>query len=457
MKIITALLSFLSIGNVSLALTTGEPHSTVQTLTKENFDEALNDPANGLWLLKFYAPWCSHCKKLAPTLDKMAPYLSGKLAIGKLDCTDSKTKPVCDELSVKGYPTLKIFRDGDFFDYPGKRDPDSMIAFAEKMSRPPVRLLSTPKELSSLLAEHSFAFLVYDSKAKSDTKNDTKGGEELSLVEKYLASTTALQVFGQVARKLQDRAHFVMMAPGQNDKNDLQQLGFKGKGPFIVKVEANVDPVVYQGKLNSMDVLDFVKENNVALVTDLQGHNFRTVANMGRPMFIGVVDSSEARREEMNDFSLKLMNYAKGGDAKEEYRFATMDGIKWSNFLKQFDITSMALPQLLVLDAPKRTYYRNDTIVDIEKFVQGIMDGTIEKQEQSATVNGGGALETFHKFFVKYMPYSIMVVVLIVSIMIYFALSDNEDEIRYQEMLKAKQERARKFKEQNKQKPVKED
>lgn len=38
----------------SYAFTTGHPHSTVQTLTKENFEKALNDPANGLWLLKFY-------------------------------------------------------------------------------------------------------------------------------------------------------------------------------------------------------------------------------------------------------------------------------------------------------------------------------------------------------------------------------------------------------------------
>ena len=37
-----------------LANKTGQPHSTVQTLTKETFDEALNDPANGIWLLKFY-------------------------------------------------------------------------------------------------------------------------------------------------------------------------------------------------------------------------------------------------------------------------------------------------------------------------------------------------------------------------------------------------------------------
>jgi hypothetical protein len=391
----------------------------------------------------------------------MAPYLSGKLAIGKLDCTDSKTKPVCDELSVRGYPTLKIYRDGDFFDYPGKRDADSMIAFAEKMSMPAVSLVSSPNlqtEISNILSNSDgFAFFIYDPRAKSDTKNDTKGGEELSLVEKYLASTTATQVFGQVARKLQDRAHFVMMAPGgHNDKNELQKLGFKGKGPFIAKVEVNVAPVVYQGKMNSMDVLDFVKENNVALMTDLQGHNFRTVAAMGRPMFIGVLDPSEARREEMDDFGLKLMNYAKDGDAKEEYRFATMDGIKWSNFLKQFDITSLALPQLLVLDAPKRVYYRNETIVGIDNLVKGIKDGTIGKQEQSTQTNDG-AMENFHKFFVKYMPYSLLTVVLLIGVMIYFVLNDDDDEIRYQEMLKAQQTRARKVKEQKKLKPIKED
>ncbi len=35
----------------------GTPHDSVQTLTGTTFDTALNDPANGLWFLKFYAPW----------------------------------------------------------------------------------------------------------------------------------------------------------------------------------------------------------------------------------------------------------------------------------------------------------------------------------------------------------------------------------------------------------------
>lgn len=36
----------------------GEPHATVMALREKDFDAYVtNDPANGLWLLKFYAPW----------------------------------------------------------------------------------------------------------------------------------------------------------------------------------------------------------------------------------------------------------------------------------------------------------------------------------------------------------------------------------------------------------------
>ena len=50
------LTTFLIISAVQAA-DIGKPHSTVITLKDNNFDEYLNDPANGLWLLKFYAPW----------------------------------------------------------------------------------------------------------------------------------------------------------------------------------------------------------------------------------------------------------------------------------------------------------------------------------------------------------------------------------------------------------------
>lgn len=462
-KLILAGLHLVAPISAETSLVTGEPHSSVQTLTTENFDEALNDPANGLWLLKFYAPWCSHCKKLAPTLDAMAPYVSGRLAIGKIDCTIHK--PLCQKHNVGGYPSLKISRDGDLFDYPGKRDADSMIEFAEKMSMPAVSLINSREEFDEQVSAKSgngVAFLVYDPKAKEVSKNTakSKGVDELTSVEKYLASTNTVQVFGQVARKLQDKASFALLHPNKGSKQELAKFGLDGKskGPFIVKIENDVDPMFYEydSNLNSMDLLDFVKNNNVALVTDLQGHNFRSVAHLGKPLFIGVVDGEKVGTDDtMTSFVSDLKGFAKG-EGSGDYTFATMDGKKWTNFLKQFSVYPAALPQYLVLDAPKRMYHQNETITDIEAFVSGIKDGSIPQREQESN-NGGGPLEKFHDFFVKHMPYTMLGVFAIVGLMIYFILGDDDDEIHYKEMLKAQQERAAKRKAQLKVKPLKED
>ena len=46
--------------------------SPVAVLTPENFQEALDTSDTRIWLLKFYAPWCGHCKKLAPVIEEAA-------------------------------------------------------------------------------------------------------------------------------------------------------------------------------------------------------------------------------------------------------------------------------------------------------------------------------------------------------------------------------------------------
>ena len=54
------------------------------------------------------APWCGHCKRLAPTWDDLAKEVnSDSTVIGYVDCTIHES--LCSRFSITGYPTLKVF------------------------------------------------------------------------------------------------------------------------------------------------------------------------------------------------------------------------------------------------------------------------------------------------------------------------------------------------------------
>jgi protein disulfide-isomerase A1 len=181
-------------------LSKGTPYDHVVDLTADNFEEIVQqDPANGLWFLKLYAPWCTHCKTLAPILDKVAPHLKGKMAFGKIDCTSHK-KFCKDRFDLKGYPTLKIYRDGAFFDYPGERHADAIITFGEKMSENPIQISKTVDHAIDEVGKHSkdkVVFVAYDPSAPK--------GQPL---EDTLRETEHLQMYSQVARIQQAFASF---------------------------------------------------------------------------------------------------------------------------------------------------------------------------------------------------------------------------------------------------------
>ena len=72
-----------------------------------------------------FAPWCGHCKALAPEYEKAATTLKEKdIRLAKVDCTAEAD--LCQSYGVEGYPTLKVFRGLDNVSpYVGARKADA--------------------------------------------------------------------------------------------------------------------------------------------------------------------------------------------------------------------------------------------------------------------------------------------------------------------------------------------
>jgi protein disulfide-isomerase A6 len=104
--------------------------SDVIELTDLNFN-ALVTESNDVWLVEFFAPWCGHCKALAPEWEVAASQLKGSVKLGAVDATVHTA--LAQQYGVKGYPTIKVFIPGKknkADDYKGPRESAGIVQYA---------------------------------------------------------------------------------------------------------------------------------------------------------------------------------------------------------------------------------------------------------------------------------------------------------------------------------------
>ena len=102
----------------------------VKTLVASNFDEIAFDKSKDVFV-EFYAPWCGHCKQLAPIFDQLGEKFKDNEAIvvAKIDATANEL----EHTKITSFPTIKLYKKGDngVVDFNGERTLEGFSKFLE--------------------------------------------------------------------------------------------------------------------------------------------------------------------------------------------------------------------------------------------------------------------------------------------------------------------------------------
>lgn len=128
----------------------------------DNFDAFIS--SQEYTIVEFYAPWCGHCKSLAPEWAAAAAKtrrLSPATILAKVDA--DAHRQLAEKYDVSGYPTIKIFKGGKAEEYDGPREAKGIVSFVKKAlgitGAGSLRKLTTADEAQQFEVETGFALV----------------------------------------------------------------------------------------------------------------------------------------------------------------------------------------------------------------------------------------------------------------------------------------------------------
>uniref|UniRef100_A0A0N5BTH5 Protein disulfide-isomerase n=1 Tax=Strongyloides papillosus TaxID=174720 RepID=A0A0N5BTH5_STREA len=283
----------LSISNLGYSSSEAETEDDVIVLTEANFDDFIKE--NPITMVKFYAPWCGHCKKMAPDYAKAAKHL--KFPLAKVDATVEKA--LGEKYNIQGYPTIKLFKNGEIIDYTGARDVASIVDWGEEVTDPNYK---PPSDEVIALTSEMFDEYVAD--------------KPLMLVEFYAPwcghCKNLAPELEKAARVLKEDNIIIAKVDATVEKRLADQFGVKGYP--TMKILRNGKRYDYTGPRDSDGIIDYmlkqanpaaVKVNTVAEAKRLMKKTDVTImgffANEDGPQYNAFFEASEKVREELPD------------------------------------------------------------------------------------------------------------------------------------------------------------
>ncbi|KAG2156105.1 thioredoxin-like protein [Suillus clintonianus] len=327
-----SLASAIALASLASAEDAAEP-SDVLNLTKDNFSSAVN--AEPLILVEFFAPWCGHCKALAPHYEEAATALKEKdIKIAKVDCVEQAD--LCQSHGVQGYPTLKVFRNGEPTDYSGPRKADGIISYMIKQSLPAV------------------------SDVTASNLNEFQNADKI-VVLAYVSSTTKAPApeFSATADKHRDAYLFGITS----DAAAISAAGVTAPAIVVYRsFDEHVTEYPYPPSAATVtEIENWVQELSIPILGEVNGETYSMYASSAKPIAYLFLDPTDEKSDEVIA-SLKPV----AAKYRGKVNFVWIDATKFGDHAKALNLAEPKWPSFVIQSLDDQLKYPYDQSKPVE-------------------------------------------------------------------------------------------
>jgi protein disulfide-isomerase A1 len=340
------------------ALVAADQASDVSSLTAQTFESTVN--TEPMSLVEFFAPWCGHCKALAPHYEEAATALKDKsIKLAKVDCVEEAD--LCQSHGIQGYPTLKVYRKGVATDYNGPRKADGIISYMIKQSLPAI------------------------SEVTAASIEEFKHADKI-VVLAYLASSTDAPApeFSATADAHRDDYLFGITT----DKDAIEASSVTPPAIVVYRSfdEHKSDYPYPISSVTQKDLEDWIAELSIPIIDEVNGDNYAVYANSPKPLAYLFLDTTQ---EDKDTHIAALKPIA--SKYKSHMNFVWIDAIKFADHAKALNLMEAKWPAFVVQNLEKQLKYPVDQNKDFSAeeagdWVEQYLAGTLQPQLKSQPI-----------------------------------------------------------------------
>ncbi|KAH7888179.1 thioredoxin-like protein [Phlebopus sp. FC_14] len=352
--------------HVQTPRTEPNPAGEVVSLDVQNFDSFISQ---GPAFIKFFAPWCGHCKKLAPTWVQLARHMQHKLNIAEVNCDEHKS--LCTSQGVTGYPMMFYYAHSAKTEYTGGRKYEQLISFTDKAANPTMQVIEA-SEFEQTVRENPVFYLLLHAPADHRIVNEVGKDAQRLFGSPPVFVSSSQDLFSRY--KISSSSSPVLLAFKDND--------------------AKEPTSVFYPSTQSPDAMSkWLYANRLPTALELSRDVFQQVMNApNQPLVVIVATPKGAQAtvaEKLSDIGKKwrLRTQSQSYDARRDVVFTWMDGDKWGKWMKNmYGIKASIEPEVVIADHGRLVYYNEDgsgqriklTSVSISLALEGIFRGSIQ-------------------------------------------------------------------------------